>query len=459
MSGRKRWLIVVGLVVMQAGIVFTFVQLQTAAPSEAAAADQPAPPQAAPAPDALDDACRLKVQAATPSLQMNVTPALPEPPTAPPARPAEGSPSAPIPQNTTIASPRGALGASEPVPPTSGPEGSPTRAVPAAPAPPPAVCPWTFHLVVVEGRTVLTAKVGGEVQFKVTCDRLDLQAPNGAIQAAGAIKLTSAGLEGSSERLTINLREDRVILDGQAHLKARRQSQELELQAERLSLRLVDGRLGDSAETAEPPAGGFPGPSGLVSPPPQKECAPVSKVQPDCPLAWKETSVVVYAIATTLVPTPETKGAEQELAERLIKVLKKRYEDDGEKVKIVPLYLVRAYQNKAPHAQSPFEVGKQFQADKVVCLEVSKMSLYKEGGFNQLFFGRLEMTVSVTDMHKERENGPIFRKECVRYYPRTGVIEADSCNPAIFRGAFLTNVAEKVSSYFTSHVPDLANAD
>jgi hypothetical protein len=241
MFRMRRWWLVGGLLLAQTGIVLVFLQLQTAGPSEASAAQAPVdgPPNTCPVAPAAP--APPLPEASPPAVPVWSTPSAPKADTAPlpePAKPADASPTGEI-----HLLPLGPSSAIQPV-----------TAVPTAPAPPPVVCPWTLHLVVVEGRTVLTAKIGDEVQFKVTCDKLDLQAPGGAIQAAGAIKLTSAGLDGSAERLTINLHEDRVILDGQAHLKARRQSQELELQAERLSLRIMDGRLGDSAEAAEPPA-------------------------------------------------------------------------------------------------------------------------------------------------------------------------------------------------------------
>ena len=56
---------------------------------------------------------------------------------------------------------------------------------PPAPKPAPAACPWKFQIVVVEGRTQLTARTGEVVQLQVTCDNLDMQAPRGAIQASG----------------------------------------------------------------------------------------------------------------------------------------------------------------------------------------------------------------------------------------------------------------------------------
>jgi lipopolysaccharide export system protein LptA len=99
-------------------------------------------------------------------------------------------------------------------------------------------CPWTFHMEVVEGKTVVTAKSGDEIQMKLTCDKLDLQAPRGSLHANGAVKLTGPGLEASSDKLVINLQEERVTLEGKAEVKSQRQGQLVELQSDRLSLRL-----------------------------------------------------------------------------------------------------------------------------------------------------------------------------------------------------------------------------
>jgi hypothetical protein len=111
-----------------------------------------------------------------------------------------------------------------------------------APPKPPAAevkCPWTLHLAVVKGRTILTAQAGKDASFKVECDLLELKAPQGNIQATGNVKISSDALEGSSERLTVNLQEDQVSLEGRAALIARRQGENMEIKGERLSLRLV----------------------------------------------------------------------------------------------------------------------------------------------------------------------------------------------------------------------------
>jgi hypothetical protein len=109
---------------------------------------------------------------------------------------------------------------------------------PAEKLPPLGPCPWTLRLEIVKGKTRLTAAIGKKVQFRVICDKLNLQAPRGTIEALGEVKISSAGLEGTCDRLAIAWQEDRVVLDGKAQLKCQREGQDIELKAAQLSLRL-----------------------------------------------------------------------------------------------------------------------------------------------------------------------------------------------------------------------------
>jgi hypothetical protein len=103
-------------------------------------------------------------------------------------------------------------------------------------------CPWVLRVEIVKGRTLMTASTGKEVQFRVSCDRLDLAAPNGRITAAGNVHVSSEGLEGSCEQLTIAWAEDRVTLEGQAELRTKRDGQDMDMKAAKLSLRLSVAR-------------------------------------------------------------------------------------------------------------------------------------------------------------------------------------------------------------------------
>jgi hypothetical protein len=98
-------------------------------------------------------------------------------------------------------------------------------------------CPWNLSMEIVEGRTVLTARSGTDVQFKMSCDKLDLQAPRGRLDASGKVKITSDQLEGSCDKLTISWHEDVIVLE-KVQLKCKLEGYAAEMQAEQLRLRL-----------------------------------------------------------------------------------------------------------------------------------------------------------------------------------------------------------------------------
>jgi hypothetical protein len=117
-----------------------------------------------------------------------------------------------------------------------------------APTPSAKVCPWNLKVSLVDGKTHLTAQSGKEICFEVVCEQLSLQAPKGNIEAQGTVKLTSSGLEGSCDHLTICWQEDQVVMDGQAQLKCQREGQEMELKAGKLSLRLTPAKHSDKTD-------------------------------------------------------------------------------------------------------------------------------------------------------------------------------------------------------------------
>jgi hypothetical protein len=136
----------------------------------------------------------------------------------------------------------------------------PIPTAPTQPAAPPATAsatitsPWTLQVEVVDGKTILTAFTTKDAKFRVRCDKLDLQAPLGHVKAVGGVTIGSAGLEASCDNLTINLHEDQMLLEGKAQVKCLRDKRELEMKADRFSLRL--------SETTGSAAGGSKGSSG-----------------------------------------------------------------------------------------------------------------------------------------------------------------------------------------------------
>lgn len=167
--------------------------------------------------------------AAPPSPMTEPTPPMPSTPVPPmptaPVAPGNVEPARFNPAPTSDAPPI--------APPATGSSPVPTPAAVVAP------CPWVFKVEIVDGRTQLEARTEKEVQFRVSCEHLNLQAPNGTIEAQGGVKVASLNLDGSCDRLTITWQDDKVQLQGQVRLKCRKEGQEVELTGEKVSVKLT----------------------------------------------------------------------------------------------------------------------------------------------------------------------------------------------------------------------------
>lgn len=106
----------------------------------------------------------------------------------------------------------------------------------------PVTCPWTLQVKIVGGRTLLEARNDDKVQLRISCQMLDLQAPNGTIRARGDVKLNGSDLNGSCEMLTIAWQHESVLLEGKVQLTCPKEGQEIELAAERLSVKLTGAK-------------------------------------------------------------------------------------------------------------------------------------------------------------------------------------------------------------------------
>lgn len=107
--------------------------------------------------------------------------------------------------------------------------------------------PWMLQMEIVSGQTLLIAKLRKQVEFKIMCDRVEMKAPGGAVQAVGKVSVSGSGLKGTCDRLTLPLAEDRMLLEGKAEVSIEDQagspaspspSQRWELRGEQLNVRL-----------------------------------------------------------------------------------------------------------------------------------------------------------------------------------------------------------------------------
>src|SRR5262245_23002127 len=180
------------------------------------------------------------------------------------------------------------------------------------------------------------------------------------------------------------------------------------------------------------------------------------KHDPDCKLASsdKEKEVKVVLLAYSGLETrPEFLRVDRELCSLLSRQLQKDFKENKEKVKVVSTGQVEKYKDEHPNwkAIGPAEIGKYFDADYVIELDIEAMSLYEQGSGNQLFRGRGNIQISVIDVSKPDEE-PIYQRTYVAEYPKArGPIPVSDGNAKQFRQAFLAQVAKEMSWRFTAH--------
>lgn len=273
MSLTRRWGIIGSIAVAQLGIIIGYQALVSPGP-EAACAQEIVPPGGLPAPSgsppkaAQHPVCEQLPQGivAVPSPAPNLKPGNelipvaptfslsipPLPPEAsgqivqvgakdPPMPPVQNSGQAPLPPASLTPAPPTVPQNNQPQLPAPDVapkgEGSKPQGVQEVPQPTVSACPWNLTMEIIDGRTHLTARNGNEVQFKVECEKLDLQSPHGRMEASGKVKIASECLDGTCDRLTISWQEDVVVLE-KVQMKCKLEGHEADLQAPSLRLRL-----------------------------------------------------------------------------------------------------------------------------------------------------------------------------------------------------------------------------
>jgi hypothetical protein len=130
-----------------------------------------------------------------------------------------------------------------------------------------------------------------------------------------------------------------------------------------------------------------------------------------------------------------------------------RFEKNHQKVKIVPYYKTLSYLNKQADAAllSKQEIGKHFEADYVINLEINSMRFYDEGSYKQLFRGNAEILVTVYDVHREPGEGPAYEDVYRIQYPSHGPLDASGSSVLQFRSAFMSRLARDLSRLFADY--------
>lgn len=183
------------------------------------------------------------------------------------------------------------------------------------------------------------------------------------------------------------------------------------------------------------------------------------KTPPKMPLTTnkKEVTVVVHAYFAHPLEAQgnfvgDLHGVDGDLSERFTVALKKRYEENRDRIKIIPHYQVRSFVNRNGDSRlvSAYEIGKHFNADYVISLEINNLSLYKRGSSRTLLSGQTELSVTLFDMSKPRQESLVLDEAYRSEYPTSGEEDAASTSLSQFRNRFLTQISKEVSRWFAA---------
>jgi hypothetical protein len=166
-----------------------------------------------------------------------------------------------------------------------------------------------------------------------------------------------------------------------------------------------------------------------------------------------DTRVVIVTWAG-LETRHEIVHADRELAEKLGTQLTELVRSNKGKLTVVPPRKVEQYKNTHPRWREMelADIGRQFDADYVIFLELHSITLYEPASANQLFRGRVQMTINLVDVH--HPDDPQAQKPFSTTYPsdaRGPVMVGFDSNVMQFREQFLTDVARSLSYYFAPY--------
>jgi len=182
------------------------------------------------------------------------------------------------------------------------------------------------------------------------------------------------------------------------------------------------------------------------------------KIPPEFKLAKDDKHTVHVAILTSSIQESraELLGIERQLGGNIAKALDIECKQNKEKVQVVPVHKIEEFKTNNPgwKTMPQNEIGRKFDADYLVDVEVAALTLYEKDSRKQLFRGRSAITLSVYDVTKPIDEGPAFQKRLSVEYPKAqGPIPVDDeTTVEKFRDTFVQRIAQEVAWQLTSHI-------
>jgi hypothetical protein len=180
-----------------------------------------------------------------------------------------------------------------------------------------------------------------------------------------------------------------------------------------------------------------------------------NKATPEFQLAKEKNKEVRVLVIAYSGPDGQTEqvGVDHQIGVEFTRQLDGLCKANKERVKVVPYHKVEKFKNDNPgwKTMGMDEIGRQFDVDYVIDVEIEAMSLYKPGSRKTLFLGSSRIDVSAIDLHKAQD-GPAYHQTLTIPYPSSrGEIPVGDDNPDSFRERFVRRIATDLSWKFTGH--------
>jgi hypothetical protein len=170
-------------------------------------------------------------------------------------------------------------------------------------------------------------------------------------------------------------------------------------------------------------------------------------------LASKDKKEVKVAIAVYagMDLSSDLVRVDHDLTSQLVRQLQQSCKENKEKVTLVPAHKIQDYKMNHPDwFLKPKELGRHFDADKLVVLEIRSFSLYEQGSANQLYRGKTDIAVKLFDL-RDTDDYPRENFYHCQYPNSRGPVPVDEKNAREFYLELTTFVVKHLSWYFTAH--------
>lgn len=145
--------------------------------------------------------------------------------------------------------------------------------------------------------------------------------------------------------------------------------------------------------------------------------------------------------------------ADRDLGTMIYKQMNTLLEVNGQKMTIISPYKVEEFKSKHPNWQNlePAAIGRQFNVDYVMLVDIQSMSMYEPGSSRQLYRGRMNLEVSlITVNHPDTDPQTCSLNLAYPSDAKPAQVDADMPWPQ-FRMKFLTNIAKQITWKFLEH--------